>query len=115
MQGFKDLEVYQRASELFPKIYRLVRSWKTIDQRELGSQIIRAANSIHANVAEGFAKTPNDFKRYLGNAIGSCNELMSHINDAAIIGLITEQSKDEFVREYTIVVKQLVRLKQKWK
>ena len=82
MKSFRDLEVYQRASTLFPKIYKMVRSWSTINQRELGSQIIRAANSIHADIAEGFGKTPADFKRYLGNSLGSCDELVSHLTDA---------------------------------
>jgi four helix bundle protein len=62
VENFQDLEVYQRASKLFPKVYRLVRGWSEKDQRELGSQIIRAANSIYANIAEGFGKTPADFK-----------------------------------------------------
>ncbi len=115
MKGFQDLEVYRRASELFPKVYRLVRTWDHIDQREIGSQMIRAANSIHANIAEGYAKTPNDFKRYLNNAIGSTNEMISHCKDVGGIGLIDEKLANEFVQEYEIIVKQLVRLKQNWK
>ena len=115
MRSFRDLEVYQRASKLFPKIYKMVRSWNTIDQRELGSQIIRAANSIHANIAEGFGKTPVDFKRYVSNSIGSCDELLSHLNDARNIELIADSLFDDLVAEYTIVGKQMNRLKQNWK
>ena len=114
MNGFYELEVYQRASTMFPKVYRMVRTWNQVDQRELGSQMIRAANSIHANVAEGYAKTPIDFKRYVGNGIGSCNELISHIHDACNVGLIDEKTRDDLVAEYQIIVKQLARLRQKW-
>src|SRR3989338_7902174 len=110
MKNFRDLDVYKRSSGLFPKIYKMVRLWNQVDQRELGSQMIRAANSIHANIAEGFTKTPNDFKRFLGIAIGSCNELMSHIIDAHRIQLIGEKDKIKLLHEYNIVVKQLVRL-----
>ena len=115
MQNFRELEVYQRSQALFPRVYRLIRSWESLDQRELGSQIIRAANSIHANIAEGYGKTPNDFKRYLTTAIGSCDELVSHLTDAGNIGLITSDMMNEFISEYAIVGKQLTRLKQKWK
>ena len=115
MQNFKGLDVYKRASELFPKVYRIVRSWNQLDQRELGSQIIRAANSIHANIAEGYSKTPNDFKRYLASAIGSCDELVSHLKDARNIGLLKEEIYTSFIAEYEIVGKQLTRLKQQWK
>ena len=114
MRNYRDLEAYQRASSLFPQIYRLVRSWKPLDQRELGSQIIRAANSIHANIAEGFGKTPTDFKRYIAIAIGSCDELRSHLNDARNIGLIDTKSATTLLSEYDVVGKQLMRLKQVW-
>ena len=114
MRSYNELDAYKRASALFPKIYRLVRSWKPLDQRELGSQMIRAANSIHANVAEGFGKTVPDFKRYLGTAIGSCDELRSHIVDARNIDLIDQKSAEMLLREYDIVGKQLMRLKQNW-
>ena len=115
MKNFRDLDVYKRASALFPKVYRLARSWNVYDQRELGSQIIRAANSIHANIAEGYSKTPNEFKRYLTTAIGSCDELVSHLNDAHNVGLIDGKTTQEFVKSYEVVGKQLTKLKQNWK
>ena len=115
MKNFQDLEVYQRASALFPQVYKLVRLWSVADQRELGSQIIRAANSIHANIAEGYSKTPNDFKRYLGTAIGSCDELVSHFKDACNVGLFKQEDYNKLIEEYTVVGKQLTRLKQNWK
>ena len=112
MSNFRNLEVYQRAQKLFPRIYKMVRSWSQVDQRELGSQIIRAANSIHANIAEGYNKTPNDFRRYISNSIGSCDEVISHLQDICNVGLITEKEKEELTVEYTVVGKQLTRLKQ---
>ena len=115
MKNFQDLDVYQRASTLFPRVYKLVRSWSIADQKELGSQIIRAANSIHANIAEGYSKTPNDFKRYLGIAIGSCDELVSHFNDAYQVGLLEQENYKSLIAEYAVVGKQLTRLKQNWK
>ena len=112
---YRKLDVYQRARALFPRIYRLVRTWKQIDQREIGSQIIRAANSIHANIAEGSNKSVPDFKRYISIAIGSCDELVSHINDAVSIGLVNSTIGEQLVDDYRIVGKQLTRLKQHWK
>jgi len=115
MKNYRDLEVYQRAQKLFPIVYRLVRTWSLLDQRELGSQMIRAANSIHGNIAEGYGKTPNDFKRYLGTALGSCDELISHITDAHNVGLVDDKMKEHLLTEYTIVGKQIHKLKQNWK
>ena len=115
MKNFRDLDVYKRSSGLFPKIYKMVRLWNQVDQRELGSQMIRAANSIHANIAEGYGKSPNEFKRYLTTAIGSCDELVSHLTDASNVNLMTIGDTERFVKEYIIVGKQLMRLKQNWK
>ena len=115
MKSYRDLDAYQRAQKLFPIVYRLVRTWPVADQRELGSQMIRAANSIHANIAEGFGKTPNDFKRYLTTAMGSCDELVSHIIDANNVGLVDGKTKEHLIAEYIIVGKQMNKLKQNWK
>ena len=115
MKSYHDLDVYQRAQKLFPVVYKLVRTWPQIDQRELGSQMIRAANSIHANIAEGYGKTPNDFKRYLGTAIGSCDELISHLTDAHNVGLADDETRDHLLAEYIIIGKQMNKLKQNWK
>ncbi len=115
MKNYKDLDVYQRSSKMFPKIYRMVRKWNFSDQRELGSQMIRSANSVHANISEGYSKTPKDFKRYIGNSIGSCDELTSHINDAYNVGLVNDDEKKQLLSEYEIIGKQLTKLKQNWK
>ena len=115
MQNFTDLDVYNRSKKLFPVLYKIVRSWDLEDQRGLGNQIIRAGNSIHANIAEGFSKTPNDFKRYLGISLGSCDEIRSHISDAHNVGLIDEKTKNSLLLEFEIIGKQINKLKQNWK
>jgi len=74
----------------------------------------RAANSIHANVAEGFGKSIQDFKRYLTISLGSCDELRSHLKDAQNVGLIDETTAQELISSYEVVGKQLNKLKQKW-
>jgi len=112
MSDFTNLHVYKRAHALFPKVYRLVRLWGRDDQRELGSQLIRSANSIHANIAEGASKSRKDFARYISTALGSCDETRSHIADACNVGLITEDDAHVLFDEYIVVGKQLTKLKQ---
>jgi|SRR3989344_4476003 len=115
MRNYADLDVFQRSKKLYPLVYARVRTWKDIDQRELGSQIVRAANSIHANIAEGFAKSPAEFKRYLAMSLGSCDELLSHLSDAQAVGLLSREEVKTFSDEYNIVGKQLNKLRQAWK
>ena len=112
MKDFSELDVYKRSSALFPQVYGIVRSWSKDDQRELGSQLIRAANSIHANIAEGFGKSPRDFARYVSTALGSCDEVRSHLTDASHVGLIHKETEKNLIAEYEIVGKQLTKLRQ---
>lgn len=54
-------------------------------------QIRRAALSIILNIAEGSGKNSDkDFNRYLGNSLGSINEMMSCLEIALMEKLITE-------------------------
>jgi len=110
--NFSNLELYKRANASFPKVYKLVRRWDKDDQKEIGSQLIRVADSIHANIAEGSAKFKRNFARYIGIAIGSCDETISHINDAFNVGLISQETRNVLISEYEIVGKQLTKLKQ---
>ena len=115
MKNYADLDVFQRSKKLYPLVYAQVRTWRDIDQRELGSQIVRAANSIHANIAEGFGKSPAEFKRYLAMSLGSCDELLSHLSDAQAVGLLSQEEMQTFADEYIIVGKQLNKLRQAWR
>ena len=112
MGTFSNLDVYKRSNALFPKIYKIVRMWSKDDQKEIGSQLIRSSNSIHANIAEGSSKSKKDFARYISMAIGSCDETRSHIVDVSNVGLISPDLRKELLNEYEIVGKQLTKLKQ---
>lgn len=47
---------------------------------ELGSQIRRSAQSVRANIVEGYGRRryKNDFIRFLTQSYGSCLETLSH-------------------------------------
>ena len=109
---FQDLTVYNQASRLFPRIYNLVRSWKPFDQNHLGSQMIRATNSIHANLAEGQSRSTRDYIRFITMALGSCDEMRSHLLDCVNVGLLPQQMYRELDSEYVAVGKQLTMLRK---
>lgn len=81
-----DLQVYNEANRLLPKLYELL---KEIPRAEIDLewQIKRAAKSITANIAEGFGKRHfgKEFKRYLLNALGSSDKIISHLRTLALI------------------------------
>ena len=114
IKHFKDLEVYQRSQNLYPKIIDIVKSFPK-EGFHLRDQLARSANAIHSDIAEGFGRSSAEFKMYLTRALGSCNETISHINDAINAGFCKEQEGNWLIKEYEIVGKQIFRLREIWR
>jgi four helix bundle protein len=69
---FEDLRVYQLAEQLADEIWSLVLRWDTLPRRTVGEQIVCAADSIGANIAEGTGRgTYQDNRRFVRIARGS--------------------------------------------
>ncbi len=52
----EDLVVYQVGMEIGGDIYSLVSKWSFFDRDTLGKQIVRSADSIALNIAEGYGR-----------------------------------------------------------
>ncbi|MBI4305730.1 MAG: four helix bundle protein [Chloroflexi bacterium] len=53
MRTYRDLKVWQKGMDLFEEVYRLVGLLPKAEECTLISQLVRAAASVPANVAEG--------------------------------------------------------------
>ena len=52
----EDLEIYQLSMEIGEKVWRIVEGWDYLYKKTIGTQLIRAADSIAANISEGFGR-----------------------------------------------------------
>ena len=61
-------------------------------RNELGRQMRLSADSVPANIAEGYGRSryTADFKRFLVNALGSCTELGCQLDMALSYGYLPE-------------------------
>ncbi|MFP5469978.1 MAG: four helix bundle protein [Bacteroidia bacterium] len=50
------LEVYLLANELSDEIWNLVSVWSHFEKDTIGKQVVRSADSISANIAEGYGR-----------------------------------------------------------
>ena len=74
-RGFEALRVYQLSEKLCDMIWTTVRAWDQLAQDTVGRQMIRAADSIGANIAEGTGRGSfQDNRRFVRNARGSLYE-----------------------------------------
>jgi four helix bundle protein len=72
---FENLQVYQLAEKLADEIWKIVITWDTLAKNTVGTQIIRSADSIGANLAEGSGRGSNlDYKRFVKISRGSLYE-----------------------------------------
>jgi len=110
MQGVDDLIIYKNALNLIRPIYRLVNLLPK-DEFKLKSQTREAAKSIAPLIAEGFAKkrSQNEFKRFLLMALGSSDEVVTHIREIKIIDFpnIKPETCDKLIEYYIIESKQI--------
>jgi four helix bundle protein len=90
------LEVWNEAMALFQWVFKTTESVRGIDFK-LRSQIINAAQSISANIAEGYCRRSiNEYLQFLNIALGSSGELMTRIIGLLNVGLLQQAAYDKF-------------------
>jgi four helix bundle protein len=91
-KGFEDLEVYQLSERLADAIWDFVVSWDGFAKHTVGRQIVRSADSIGANIAEGTGRGTYKDNRYFAKiGRGSFNETRHFLRRAFRRKLLTEE------------------------
>jgi len=73
--NFENLQVYQLSEKLADQIWDIVIKWDYFAKDTVGKQIVKSADSIGANIAEGTGRGSfQDNKRFVKIARGSLNE-----------------------------------------
>ncbi len=89
--GFQDLKVYQLAEELSDAIWGVVKRWDVFARDTCGKQMVRSADSVGANIAEGTGRYGfEDNKRFVRYARGSLYETQHWLRRAVRRELVTE-------------------------
>ena len=71
----EDLEIYKTAIDLSDKIWKIVITWEKFEKNTIGSQLIRAIDSVGANLSEGYGRGSKiDNARFAKIARGSLFE-----------------------------------------
>ena len=88
---FDELKVYQLAERLSDDIWRIVVTWDFLAKDTVGKQLIRAADSVGANIAEGTGRGGfQDNKRFVVIARGSLYEVRHWLKRAHARALLSE-------------------------
>src|SRR3989338_1099333 len=111
-----DLEVYKESLRLLAKLYEFLKK-VPLSEYDSVRQCKKCGKSIPANIAEGFAKRSSEaeFKRFLKIAIGSSDELISHLRTIAIAIPRLFQEAKALAGEYKVLSKRLNKLHSIWR
>ncbi|MEH2208176.1 MAG: four helix bundle protein [Nostoc sp.] len=89
---FQELQVYQLSEQLADDIWKIVEGWNFFAKNTIGKQIVRSADSIGANIAEGVGRGSfQDNRRFIKIARGSLNETQHWLRRAYTRNLLTTE------------------------
>ena len=90
--NFEKLQVYKLAEALADGIWEVVLKWDYLAKDTVGKQMIRSADSIGANIAEGTGRgTLEDNRRFIRMARGSLYETQHWLRRAYKRNLLSQQ------------------------
>lgn len=85
------LEVYELAEQFSDSIWEIVMGWEQFRKDTIGKQIVRSADSIGANIAEGYGRFYyKESKQFYFYSRGSVQETKSWIGKCKTRKLIGE-------------------------
>jgi len=96
----EELQVYTMSMEMAEKIWCIVVGWEYFTKDTVGKQLVRAADSISANLSEGFGRY--HFKENLNFSYysrGSLYETKTWLTKSHNRKLISDKDFDEFTHE----------------
>lgn len=103
-QSFTELEVWKKAREFKKEVEALTKLFPAEEKYRLSDQLIRAARSINANIAEGHGRfTFKDQLHFCIQARGSLSEVLNHLFDALDCDYITPLQLQQYQKKYAEV------------
>ena len=90
--NFEKLRVYELAECLADCIWKIAIPWNHFARDTIGKQIVRAADGIGANIAEGIGRgSYQENRRFVKIARGSLNEVKHWLRRAFRRNLLTDE------------------------
>jgi len=107
IESFRELVVWQKGMDLAERVHRATRLFPREDLFTIGTQLRRAANSIPANVSEGFnRRSQAAYRAHVAIALGSNSEVQTHLELCRRLSLIEQAG----VRELLLLAEEIGRL-----
>ena len=102
--GFENLRIYELAEEIADIVWEIVIKWDYFAKDTIGKQLVRSADSIAANLAEGFGRFHYKENKQFGYySRGSLFETKTWITKANNRNLINEVDFNAFLQDFDLI------------
>ncbi|HLG34614.1 MAG TPA: four helix bundle protein [Bacteroidia bacterium] len=97
--NFEKLVIYNLSEKLADEIWDIVITWKNFPMQTTGMQLVRAADSVGANIAEGAGRgSYKDNKKFIYISRGSLYETKHFLRRSFRGKLLTKSQTDSLVK-----------------
>lgn len=104
----EDLKILKTSEQISDALWKEVSAWKYFEKKVVGEQLIRAADSIGANIAESYGRYHyGDKLKFLFYARGSLYETKYWLNLSSNRNLIAEATCSELAEQLGILARQI--------
>jgi len=99
--ALEELSIFKIADELSDKIWNIVAKWDYFAKKTIGDQIVRSADSVAANISEGYGRYFfGDYVVFLYYARGSLYETKFWLDKARKRSLLDDNLYRELKEKY---------------
>ena len=99
-----DLEIYKLSMDLGEKVWTIVVQWQYFEKNNIGSQLVRACDSIAANISEGWGcRTYRENRNFLYIARGSLFESKTWLTKTINRKLIDQELFETLANDMNIL------------
>ena len=96
--NFENLRIYKLSEKLSDELWKIVVRWDVLAKDTVGKQLVRAGDSIGANIAEGSGRgTEPEIRRFLRMARGSLYETQHWLRRAYRRKLLSQKQVNDLL------------------
>ena len=107
-QDIENLEIYEKSMDIGDVIWDIVIKWDNFARNAFGYQLVKSADSIAANISEGYGRYfYKENRQFCYIARGSLYETITWVKKAAKRKLITNKTSEELQGDLNILLKKL--------
>jgi len=107
-KSINDLEIYREAMRIGEVIWDLVADWPFFAKDTVGRQVVRAADSIAANLSEGYGRYHfKENQKFCYYSRGSAQETQTWIEKSVRRNLIPDDTARDLYRDLDTFMKRL--------